>query len=47
MPPKPWGVWGVPEKDLAVLPGYGKPADDKAKARKLLAEAGYTPDEAR
>ena len=25
------------------LPGYGKPADEKAKARKLLAEAGFTP----
>ena len=24
-------------------PGYGKPADEKAQARKLLAEAGFTP----
>ena len=38
--PKPYGVWGLLEKDLAALPGYGKPADEKAKARKLLAEAG-------
>ena len=44
MPSQPWGVWGVPEKDLTALPGYGKPADEKAKAKKLMAEAGYTPD---
>src|SRR5258705_529568 len=31
------------EKDLNALPGYGKAADDKAKARKLFAEAGYGP----
>jgi peptide/nickel transport system substrate-binding protein len=43
LPPKPYGVWGLLEKDLAALPGYGKPADEKAKARKLLAEAGVTP----
>ena len=41
MAPKPYGVWGLLEKDLAALPGYGKPADDKAAARKLLAEAGF------
>src|SRR3990172_5591919 len=41
--PKPHGVWGLLEKDLAQLPGYGKPADDKAKAKKLLAEAGFGP----
>ena len=40
--PKPYGVWGLLEKDLAALPGYGKPADEKAKARKLLAEVGVT-----
>src|SRR5499425_1382522 len=42
LPPKPWGIWGVPEQGLLALPGYGKAADEKAKARKLLAEAGYT-----
>jgi peptide/nickel transport system substrate-binding protein len=42
MQPKPYGVWGLAATDLATLPGYGKPADDKAKARKLLAEAGYS-----
>jgi peptide/nickel transport system substrate-binding protein len=43
MQPKPYGVWGLLEKDLNQLPGYGKPAEDKAQARKLLAEAGFTP----
>ena len=42
MPPKPFGVWGLLEKDLTALPGYGKPAEEKAKAKKLLAEAGYS-----
>ncbi|PYO20889.1 MAG: peptide ABC transporter substrate-binding protein, partial [Candidatus Rokuibacteriota bacterium] len=44
MPPKPWGVWGILDKDLTALPGYGKPADEKATAKKLMAEAGYSPD---
>ena len=43
--PKPWGFWGIGEKDLAGLPGYGaKPAEEKAVARKLMAEAGVKPD---
>ncbi len=41
--PKPHGIWGLLDKDLAGLPGYGKPPDEKAKARKLLAEIGITP----
>ncbi|MBI3458227.1 MAG: ABC transporter substrate-binding protein [Candidatus Rokubacteria bacterium] len=41
--PRPYGVWGLLDKDLVTLPGYGKPADEKAKARKLLAELGTTP----
>ena len=41
--PKPHGVWGLLEKDLAALPGYGKGADEKARARALLAEAGFGP----
>ncbi len=41
--PKPYGVWGLLEKDLVALPGYGPPADEKAEARKLLAEAGFSP----
>jgi peptide/nickel transport system substrate-binding protein len=40
--PKPYGVWGLLDKDLLALPGYGKPEDMKAQARKLLAEAGIT-----
>jgi peptide/nickel transport system substrate-binding protein len=43
MAPRPFGVWGLMDKDLAALPGYGKPADEKARARKLLAEAGFGP----
>src|SRR5216117_1711137 len=43
--PKPWGFWGLGEKDLLGLPGYGaKPAEEKALAKKLMAEAGFTPD---
>jgi peptide/nickel transport system substrate-binding protein len=42
--PKPYGVWGLLEKDLNALAGYGKPADEKAKARKILSEAGITPE---
>jgi peptide/nickel transport system substrate-binding protein len=41
MAPKPWGAWGLPEGDLARLPGYGRPEDEKGRARKLLAELGY------
>jgi peptide/nickel transport system substrate-binding protein len=41
--PKPSGVWGLIEKDLLALPGYGKPQDMKAQARKILAEMGITP----
>jgi peptide/nickel transport system substrate-binding protein len=43
MMPKPYGVWGLLDRDLAALPGYGKPADMKDQARKLVAEAGYGP----
>ncbi len=39
----PYGAWGLPERDLARLPGFGKPDEDKAKAKKLLADAGFTP----
>jgi peptide/nickel transport system substrate-binding protein len=42
MAPKPYGVFGLLERDLNRLPGYGKPEEDKAKARKLLAEAGFS-----
>jgi peptide/nickel transport system substrate-binding protein len=43
MAPSPYGVWGLIEKDLLALPGYGKPADMKARARALMAEAGVSP----
>jgi peptide/nickel transport system substrate-binding protein len=43
MAPKPHGVWGLLEKDLNALPGYGKAADMKSHARKLLAEVKITP----
>jgi peptide/nickel transport system substrate-binding protein len=43
MAPRPHGVWGLAEKDLLALPGYGKAADMKAQARTLLAEARITP----
>ncbi|HET7341566.1 MAG TPA: ABC transporter substrate-binding protein [Methylomirabilota bacterium] len=43
MAPTPYGVWGLLETDLAGLPGYGKPADMKARARRLMAEAGFSP----
>jgi peptide/nickel transport system substrate-binding protein len=39
--PPPYGRWGMTPRELAALPGWGDPAADKAKARKLLAEAGY------
>jgi peptide/nickel transport system substrate-binding protein len=43
MQPRPYGVWGLVEKDLKALPGYGKAEDEKAKAKKMLAEAGFGP----
>ena len=43
MVPRPYGVWGMLEADLRVIPGYGPAADEKATARKLLGEAGFTP----
>jgi peptide/nickel transport system substrate-binding protein len=44
MAPRPWAFWGLGEKDLAALPGYGKPAQEKETARKIMAGLGYTPD---
>ncbi len=40
--PKPWGIWGIAEQGLQALPGYGKLADEKATAKKMMAELGYT-----
>ncbi len=41
--PKPWGAWGLLDKDLRTLPGYRGAAVDKAEAQRLLAAAGYGP----
>jgi peptide/nickel transport system substrate-binding protein len=42
--PPPYSPWGLPESELAKLPGWGDGAKDKAIARNLLAEAGYSPN---
>jgi peptide/nickel transport system substrate-binding protein len=42
MLPKPAGVWGLPLAEIQKLPGMGDPVKQKAEARKLLAEAGFT-----
>ena len=39
--PKPWGVWGLLDRDLSQLPGYGGAAAGRAQAKALLAEAGF------
>jgi peptide/nickel transport system substrate-binding protein len=44
MAPKPHAFWGLGEKDLAALPGYGNAAEEKAKAKKMMAEVGYSPE---
>src|ERR1051325_4114247 len=36
--PKPWGVWGLLDRDLGQLPGYGGAAAGRAQVKKLLAE---------
>ena len=41
MAPRPYGVWSLPEAEVRALPGYGPPADERAKARALLAAAGF------
>ncbi len=43
MLPKPYGVWGLTEKELAKLPGMGDPVKNKEEAKQLLAQAGYGP----
>ena len=43
--PKPLGFWGLSEKDLMGLPGYAaRPADEKALAKKLMGEVGFSPE---
>jgi peptide/nickel transport system substrate-binding protein len=41
--PRPLGLWGISDPELRTLPGYRSSAQDKAEARKLLAEAGFGP----
>jgi peptide/nickel transport system substrate-binding protein len=41
--PAPYGKWGLGQKDLVKLPGYGDPEANKAEAKKILAELGYGP----
>ena len=41
--PKPYGAWGLLDKEVRTLPGYRGPAVDKAEAKRLLASAGYGP----
>jgi peptide/nickel transport system substrate-binding protein len=38
----PRGSWGLAGPELERLPGYGKVADERAQAKRLLAEAGFT-----
>lgn len=42
--PRPSGVWGLPDADVAKLPGMGDPARQKAEARRLLTDAGFSPN---
>ncbi|MBI4562875.1 MAG: peptide ABC transporter substrate-binding protein [Candidatus Rokubacteria bacterium] len=44
MLPKPEGLWGLPPTELAKLPGTGDPVKQKDEAKKLLAEAGFGPN---
>lgn len=42
MPP-PFGVWGLPDKELRALGGFRGSAQDKADAKRVLAAAGFGP----
>jgi len=42
MAPRPYGVWSLLDKDVRALPGNSTAADEKAKARALLAAAGFS-----
>ncbi|MBI4083001.1 MAG: ABC transporter substrate-binding protein [Candidatus Lambdaproteobacteria bacterium] len=41
--PLPWGHWGLDKAQIEALPGFGDPEQNKAEARKILAEEGYGP----
>lgn len=42
--PQPHGAWGLPPEKLQDLPGYGDAAKNKARAREMLKELGYGPN---
>ena len=42
MQPRPTGIWGLPQAEVGKLAGMGDAAKQKAEAKKLLAEAGYS-----
>ena len=45
MLPPPEGVWGMPDEDLAELPGYGPDIDkNREEARTIMKKLGYGPD---
>jgi len=44
MLPAPYGLWGMPEKMVEKLPGYGPDvADRRAEAKKIMEKLGYGP----
>ena len=42
MMPPPWGVWGIPAKELQSAPGYGEVEKNREDARSLMKELGYS-----
>lgn len=44
MMPPPEGVWGMPPEYLANVPGYGDVQQNREKARAIMRELGYGPD---
>ena len=44
MLPPPSGVWGMPQDVLAKVDGFGDVEANRARARKLMEEAGYGPN---
>ena len=45
MLPPPEGIWGLPDDDLAKLPGYGPDVEkNREEARAIMKKLGYGPD---